>query len=64
MAETKTSHSDESTDLRRLAEERLKENREITRPSGAVEDQLRLLHELQVYNTPGFSDRRLSLVSS
>jgi PAS domain S-box-containing protein len=36
-------------DLRRRAEERLEENRGIACPSESVEDQLRLVHELQVH---------------
>jgi PAS domain S-box-containing protein len=36
-------------ELRRLAEERLKENKMAVPPPGKVEDALRLLHELQVH---------------
>jgi PAS domain S-box-containing protein len=39
----------DSTDLRRLAEERLGENTSVALPHGTEEDLLKLLHELQVH---------------
>jgi PAS domain S-box-containing protein len=48
MTGKKLRNSD-SFELRRLAEERLRENRETTNPPGTMEDSLRLLHELQVH---------------
>ncbi|HXE98044.1 MAG TPA: PAS domain S-box protein [Dongiaceae bacterium] len=48
MTEKKTEPID-SSELRRLAEERLGENRETAHPPGTAEEPLRLLHELQVH---------------
>ena len=42
-------HQNDGAGLRRLAEERLRENRGTTYPPGTEEDPLRLLHELQVH---------------
>ena len=48
LAENKIPHVD-AAELRRRAEERLEENRGIACPSESVEDQRRLVHELQVH---------------
>jgi signal transduction histidine kinase/ActR/RegA family two-component response regulator len=48
MTEKKASHFD-SAELRRKAEESLGRDTGMTRPLGSPEDQLRLLHELQVH---------------